>query len=1406
MPTSLHPQAKFDPIPPDLDLHSLVERTPHFQWVTRITAAQIRNIGPQEFEKLVFLRVIQHGKPLVIEKWNDRLPKSLFGPQYLETHYNKKQENVRDIVSQTDIPMTMGHYLRSMKQLTNQWTPTNFRDERRQRLYLKDIDCPPEWQERLSKVIPPNLFYMNENIDERGGKRQTEDLDMFQETHSAAPAGDLMSSLPEQMRAQNLMCYIGHEGTYTPAHREMCASLGQNIMVDASGDENGEKPGSSIWFMTETKDREVVREFFLSMLGHDIEIEKHFAQINAWKKANFPVYIVEQKVGDFILVPPLAPHQVWNRGTRTVKVAWNRTTVETLDLALHEALPKARLVCRDEQYKNKAIIFFTLQKYYQQMTDMEKNAEIGLLGFGHDLIKNSTRMKQMAADFKHLFRLYTEILIDEMFATKEKDVEYVEFDSCITCSYCRANIFNRFLTCKHCVRQLVNGDEDTYDVCMECYAMGRSCLCVSNLSWCEQWKWSDLVDRYEEWRSLIIKNDGFIDLAVSPLPIEIARRKTGKKSVAQICQEQLRRRPWKDISKVDKPLEPEHSEPEVDVDDNGRPIKKKKKGRKRKLGDVYRCHVCNHKDYTHRLAFCSNHGCTDAYCFGVLYRAFDMMPQEVLQNERWECPKCLKMCNCGACRKGNSMNPYIPKNTLLGHDTRPIADDRSVESLVDFRVHNLSWLKNVGDESRSMSSTRIQRLQQAAESEKAKEADSEVPVLPDKELAERLETALRQEDGHAHEHANGTHEHAPDYGEPGRAEVADPSVGSDQSQYPDPSTLGNERMLGMGYYEQDDSPDKILFDPYEKPTAEALVVDDEPEESEYLKKQLRLAKRRARNEEDNDPDFAAPKSHHRKRHKVGALTQDGAQQDALDNMDPALFGDTTMLDAPAEPTTCAEPEEAAPSVHPALAAAIDAEADGSAEPAEQDGHRPYSPNRPTLRHARPKVSYLLDQPEEEFDEVMIPRSKRPPEGITNFNPENVNKDPLDLASAAIFTMNTAGTSALHDPTAAPPPNKPGRKPGGQPGRPPGNPRVSNVSQAQTSQTPEVENPPKRRGRPPRSARPSAVANTEEPSNIDAQFAQQLEGFDDNGEYIGDNTPPVPQPTAPKRRGRPPRSSLVQQPVRRSESAEPEQPVSMSMAERMQPKGKKNIKISGRRSAVQKSIESPDPESTSPATKAPTPRAPTPEPAPRPATRPRGRPAQTTTESSNDVDFDPAGEEEEISSRASSSSASPSTAKGYDQHDEMFVDQASPSAASPSRSPSRSPSPKPPARRGPAPAPRAKPSAPPERQVVSAPQPISPPKPAGPTIVRLMDLSEDESWYGPGDEQSRSASEASGQMSGRGSLPSDGPASSSDSDSDIEDIPARKNAPVRGSGLAIRGRGSAVRGRGRGRGRGRRGAR
>ena len=285
------------------------------------------------------------------------------------------------------MPLSIRHYLNNMAVLSNQWNAYNYRESNRQRIYLKDIDCPKVWHDKLKEQIPACVFYLNESTGEMGGPGSVleggKHNSKARRGRGIAPAGDLMCCLPPKMRAENMMCYIGHEGTYTPAHREMCASLGQNIMVGASGSvgEDGKptEPGSSIWFMTETKDRHLVSEYWLSTLGHDIEVESHFAQINAWKAAPFTTYVVEQKIGDFILIPPLAPHQVWNRGTSTLKAAWNRTTVETLVMALEEALPRARMVCRDEQYKNKAMILFCLQRYSGMLKQVDLQKQTTLI-------------------------------------------------------------------------------------------------------------------------------------------------------------------------------------------------------------------------------------------------------------------------------------------------------------------------------------------------------------------------------------------------------------------------------------------------------------------------------------------------------------------------------------------------------------------------------------------------------------------------------------------------------------------------------------------------------------------------------------------------------------------------------------------------------------------------------------------------------------------------------------------------------------------------------------------------------------------------------------------------------------------------------------------------------------------
>ncbi|KAL8916220.1 MAG: hypothetical protein Q9172_006400 [Xanthocarpia lactea] len=721
MPTARR-SAAFDPISPDLDLDALVQQTPNFEYVTRISCDMIETQGLETFEKLVLLHVLIGGKPLVIEGFHKRLDEWTFTSAWLQDNHGKKFENARNLSKQTNMTVSIGHYLSNMNKLTNQWNRHNYRDRDRQRLYLKDIDCPQVWHDKLREVVPPSIFYLNDSTGDVGGPGSVDEPNPhapgLRKSRGVARAGDLMSCLPPAMRAENLMCYIGHEGTYTPAHREMCASLGQNLMVETSGtlDPDGKptKPGSSIWFMTESKDRHLVSEYWLSTLGHDIEVEAHFAQINAWKSAPFTTYIVEQKLGDFILIPPLAPHQVWNRGTRTMKVAWNRTTVETLELALDEALPRARMVGRDEQYKNKAMVYFTLARYSELLKHVDRQKESVS---DHQLLldlRYSPKIRQLQKDFRRLFSLYTRVLLAEALPHNPRDdkkIQYLPFDGNVTCSFCRCNIFNRFLTCPSCIIPLENGEEDTYDICLECYAMGRSCKCISGYKWVEQFKWQELTDKHERWRQQIVVFEGGLT-DKSALPLHMEQQYMKKKSLAAVCQEQLRLRPWNDPKKP--PSEPKLKKDADESQVNADGTVKKRKAQVIEKGQM-KNHVSNYPEPAWKLSACK---CGRAYSYGNLFRAFDTMPLTVMEDLDWQCPHCLRICSCGKCRKVAGMQPFEPTGTVLGYDTRRVADPRSTESLVDFKQSNFEWVKKAGDDSED--SRRLSRRVDEAEAAKSR--------------------------------------------------------------------------------------------------------------------------------------------------------------------------------------------------------------------------------------------------------------------------------------------------------------------------------------------------------------------------------------------------------------------------------------------------------------------------------------------------------------------------------------------------------------------------------------------------------------------------------------------------------------------------------------------------------------
>lgn len=84
------PSAAFEPISPDIDLAALVEETPNFEYVVRISCDMIELQGLEAFEKLVLLHVIVGGKPLIVEGFQHRLDQWTFSSQWLNDNHGQK--------------------------------------------------------------------------------------------------------------------------------------------------------------------------------------------------------------------------------------------------------------------------------------------------------------------------------------------------------------------------------------------------------------------------------------------------------------------------------------------------------------------------------------------------------------------------------------------------------------------------------------------------------------------------------------------------------------------------------------------------------------------------------------------------------------------------------------------------------------------------------------------------------------------------------------------------------------------------------------------------------------------------------------------------------------------------------------------------------------------------------------------------------------------------------------------------------------------------------------------------------------------------------------------------------------------------------------------------------------------
>jgi hypothetical protein len=90
--------------------------------------------------------------------------------------------------------------------------------------------------------------------------------------------------------------------------------------------------------MTASASTPDVAAYFHS-LDSEVALESRVLTVNEYANAPFDVYVIEQKVGDLVLVPPRSCHQVVNNGGITAKLSWSRMTVPGLVAAYYHELP-----------------------------------------------------------------------------------------------------------------------------------------------------------------------------------------------------------------------------------------------------------------------------------------------------------------------------------------------------------------------------------------------------------------------------------------------------------------------------------------------------------------------------------------------------------------------------------------------------------------------------------------------------------------------------------------------------------------------------------------------------------------------------------------------------------------------------------------------------------------------------------------------------------------------------------------------------------------------------------------------------------------------------------------------------------------------------------------------------------
>ncbi|EEP77437.1 predicted protein [Uncinocarpus reesii 1704] len=376
--------------------------------------------GSAGFEDWLSKR-LQIGHPFVIQDF-EKLPqwdKRIFSIEGLIEHSTKKNIPIRNCSTSRDLNFTLRKFADAAQQSYREF----------KNLYARDLPCPEAWLELCRKLLPPEVQWAGR-------------LDLFQ-------------WLPPCARSEVMMAYVGSEGssfvalcflnTRSGFHRCFSSTVALNLLIE----------GSVLCFGTDFESQ-TKYDAFMASRGASPHVDWLNLNPEELKRADFPLYVYEQKVGDLVVFPPATAHQVWNLGSISTKIVWNILHPLSLEAGLVHVQPPLNRLCHPDVAQSNLSLACAMLS----------------------LIRDDHKVS-IPPDLHLLTGLFRQMVQEE--ALTDPPVTPVTLvrvpeTAIITCDFCSTAIWNRHLRCSEC---------EDFDLCLLCFLSGRSCEHIRSYSWAE---------------------------------------------------------------------------------------------------------------------------------------------------------------------------------------------------------------------------------------------------------------------------------------------------------------------------------------------------------------------------------------------------------------------------------------------------------------------------------------------------------------------------------------------------------------------------------------------------------------------------------------------------------------------------------------------------------------------------------------------------------------------------------------------------------------------------------------------------------------------------------------------------------------------------------------------------------